>query len=284
MLAMHSKITTPNDPVWLARWLNLKNNFHWHEETEIVYCQSGRAWVFIEDKELKISEGETVFIPSKQIHKIESLDGAVIITVLIDGDLAASVTELTPRSEKLTQKYDIVSYYETIKAEQIEKNSFYSSIIKAETLKLLVNILRFEPLGKEEISDPSEYGNYKQILSELQRDFASITFEEACSRYYYSPSHFSRLMVKLTGTSFTKYINILRISNAVDLLQNDNEISVSDVAERCGFSTLRSFNRCFKELTGYPPTEIPKNYRLFPELRKGAVLNGPTHGTSIVLL
>ncbi len=204
--------------------------------------------------------------------------------MLIDSDLAASVTELTPRSEKLTQKYDIVSYYETIKAEQIEKNSFYSSIIKAETLKLLVNILRFEPLGKEEISDPSEYGNYKQILSELQRDFASITFEEACSRYNYSPSHFSRLMVKLTGTSFTKYINILRISNAVDLLQNDNEISVSDVAERCGFSTLRSFNRCFKELTGYPPTEIPKNYRLFPELRKGAVLNGPTHGTSIVLL
>ena len=143
--------------------------------------------------------------------------------------------------------------------------------------------MRLEPLEKKERTASSKYENYKQILTELQRDFASITFEEACCRFSYSPSHFSRLMVTLTGSSFTRYINILWVSNAVELLQSDASLSVTEIADRCGFTTIRNFNRCFKELTGYSPTAIPKDFRLSNELRKGTVLNDPTHSESVLL-
>ncbi len=283
MLAMREKRTTPHDSVWCARWLNVRNNYHWHEETEIVYCQSGGASVFVENNEIRISEGESVFIRGEQIHKLESDECAVLITVLIDGTLASSVTDMTPKREKLTHKHDIVAYYETIKAEQFEKREFYSSMIKAETIKLLAGILRLEQLEKKGRSVTSKYDHYKQILAELQRDFANITFKEACCRFSYSPSHFSRLIVTLTGTSFTKYINILRISHAIELLHSDSSLSVTEIARRCGFSTIRNFYRCFKELTGHPPTSIPKDFHLTLELRQGSVLNDPTHSISVML-
>ena len=149
MLAMREKRTTQQDPVWCARWLNVRNNYHWHEETEIVYCQSGGVSVFVESNEIRINEGESAFIRGEQIHKLESDEGAVVITVLIDGALASSVSDLVPKSEKFTHKHDIVAYYEAIKAEQSEKQDFYSSVIKAETIKLLAGILRLEPLEKK---------------------------------------------------------------------------------------------------------------------------------------
>ena len=283
MLAMREKRTTPQDPVWCARWLNVRNNYHWHEETEIVYCQGGGVSVFVESNEIRLGEGESVFIPSEQIHKLESDEGAVVITVLIDGALASSVSDLTPKSEKLTYKHDFVGYYEAIKAEQREKRDFYSSVIKAETIKLLAGILRLEPLEKKERSVMSKYDYYKQILAELQRDFAHITFEEACCRFSYAPSHFSRLIVALTGTSFTKYINLLRISHAIELLHSAHPPSVTEIARRCGFSTIRNFNRCFKELTGYSPTAVPKDFSLSSVIRQGSVLNDPTHSASVML-
>ncbi|MBQ8409013.1 MAG: helix-turn-helix domain-containing protein [Clostridia bacterium] len=283
MLAMREKRTTPQDPVWCARWLNVKNNYHWHEETEIVYCQSGGASVFAESNEIRIREGESAFIPGESIHKIESDKGAIVITVLIDGTLASSVTDLTPISEKLAYKHDIIAYYEAVKAEQNGKRDFYSSVIKAETIKMLANLLRLEPLAKKERSVTSKYDHYKQILEELQKDFAYITFEEACRRFSYSPSHFSRLIVSLTGTSFTKYMNILRISHAIELLHSNTSLSVTEVARKCGFATIRNFNRSFKELTGYSPTSVPKDFSLDTELRQGTVLNDPTHSVSVML-
>lgn len=283
MLALREKRTTPHDPVWAAKWLNVKNNYHWHEETELVFCQKGGASVFVENHEITIGEGDTVFISGEQIHKIESFEGAIVITVLIDGGLVSSVTNLSPISEKLNLKHDIASYYDAIKSEQNEKKNFYSSVIQAETVKLLANMLRFESLEKKERTSSLKYQNYKQILTELQRDFSNITFEEACQRFSYSPSHFSRLIVNLTGTSFTKYINILRISRAIELLQNDVDISVTEISSKCGFSTIRNFNRCFKEITGYSPKSIPADFRLSNELRKGSVLNDPTHSESVLL-
>lgn len=283
MLAMREKRTTSQDPVWLARWINLKNNYHWHEETEIVFCQSGSASVFIENNEMSISCGESVFISGEQIHKIESFEGAIVITILIDGTLASSVTDLTPKNEKLTQNHDIVAYYDTVKAEQLLKRDFYSSVIRAETIRLLANILRLEPLEKNERSVMTKYDHYKQILSELQRDFAYINFEEACRRFSYSPSHFSRLIVTLTGTSFTNYMNLLRISHAIELLNSDNPPLVTEVSRICGFSSIRNFNRCFKSLTGYSPKSIPKDFSLSSELRQGTVINDPTHSISVML-
>ncbi len=283
MLAMREKRTTSQDPVWCARWSNLRNNYHWHEETEIVYCQSGSALVFIENKEICIRERESVFIPSEQIHKVESSEGAIVITILIDGELASDVTDLTPKLEKLTQYHDIATYYEIIKSEQIEKRDFYSSVIKGETLKLLANILRLEPLEKKERTVTSKYDRYKMVLEEIQRDFANLTFEEACNRFSYSPSHFSRLIVTLTGTSFTNYMNLLRISRAIELLNSDNPPLVTEISRICGFSSIRNFNRCFKSLTGYSPKSIPKDFSLSSELRQGTVLNDPTHSISVML-
>ena len=52
---------------------------------------------------------------------------------------------------------------------------------------------------------------------------------------------------------FTRYLNIVKVSAALEML-SAGEMSVTEIADACGFGTIRSFNRVFKELTGTIPT------------------------------
>ena len=58
---------------------------------------------------------------------------------------------------------------------------------------------------------------------------------------------------------FTKYLNLIKVSSAVRLI-NERELKITDIAYKCGFGTIRSFNRVFKEVTGYAPKELPTDY------------------------
>ena len=35
---------------------------------------------------------------------------------------------------------------------------------------------------------------------------------------------------------------------------------ITEIASRCGFATIRNFNRIFKEFTGYTPKALPQDY------------------------
>ena len=56
-----------------------------------------------------------------------------------------------------------------------------------------------------------------------------------------------------------RYLNCVRVENAVALLES-SEYSVTEISDRCGFDTIRNFNRIFKILTGYSPTGLPHGY------------------------
>jgi transcriptional regulator GlxA family with amidase domain len=47
----------------------------------------------------------------------------------------------------------------------------------------------------------------------------------------------------------------LRLEHAVDLLQNQN-VSIGEAAEACGFSDLFHFSRMFKQKMGFPPSAL----------------------------
>lgn len=88
----------------------------------------------------------------------------------------------------------------------------------------------------------------------------------------------------MTGLTFSRYMNVLRVDRAIELLGQLEDITMADLMARCGFNTLRNFNRVFKEITGYPPKHLPANF----SLNRRAFVNeetgfDPTLDTSIVL-
>jgi len=69
-----------------------------------------------------------------------------------------------------------------------------------------------------------------------------------------SPSYFSQIFKSINGFSAWDYIISCRISMAKQLLTT-TDLSVLDIAAKCGFNNSANFNRQFKKITSLSPTE-----------------------------
>lgn len=74
----------------------------------------------------------------------------------------------------------------------------------------------------------------------------------------YSHYHFfSRLFKKYIGTTFKEYLINFRVNMVKEDLY-DESMSITDAAFKNGFASIKTFNRCFKDLTGKTPREYKK--------------------------
>lgn len=263
MFARYEKrISHSEEKIWVAKWLNLKNAMHWHDEPELIYCESGKCLVETESETFALKNGECALLESGTIHNIHSENGTICITLRFDVDLIAPIMNSKRlKQEKLTYPPDIPAFYKKIKNELDEKREFFSVIVNATSISLIADIFR-----KEE-TEPStfrhgnpRYSFLKSLLDEIETNYRFLRFEDMCKKFGYSPSHFSRLFTGLTGMTFTKYLTAVKIGHAVELLQTKEKKSVTEIALECGFSSIRNFNRYFKEFTGYTPKSLPVTY------------------------
>ena len=57
---------------------------------------------------------------------------------------------------------------------------------------------------------------------------------------------------------FAEFLSDLRLRRAQELLKN-NELTINDIAQRCGYSDIAYFSRCFKNRFGVSPSRWRKS-------------------------
>ena len=83
-----------------------------------------------------------------------------------------------------------------------------------------------------------------------------LTIQKAASIIHLTPSAFCKFFKRMTGKTFSDYVNDIRIANVcTDLLATDKQVSA--IAFENGFETLTYFNRIFLKKKGMKPS----NYR-----------------------
>jgi YesN/AraC family two-component response regulator len=82
----------------------------------------------------------------------------------------------------------------------------------------------------------------------------TVSVEVAAQLCCVSPNYFCHLFKKATGKTLIEYINMLRINEAVQLLQT-RRYSIQQVALMVGYSNMTYFGRIFKKLKSQTPRE-----------------------------
>lgn len=245
------------DPIWLGKYRNLSNVLHWHEECELIWIISGSAQIKIRDALYEAVEDQMFFCCSEDLHYIKSDPNAVIQVLIFRSDLSKDITSqytlLSPKLNKTERLRN--SIYEM---EEIYRNR---STFRYAQLKNLAEAILIGIYSDEAIQ-PSEQNVHLQteIISKIHREFAHITFRDMVQFSGYTPSHFSKKFKALTGMGFAQYLNYVKTEHAVFLLQSSPTPSITEICALCGFSTIRNFNRVFKEMTGHCPSALPKDF------------------------
>ena len=69
-----------------------------------------------------------------------------------------------------------------------------------------------------------------------------------------SRDYFSKVFRNVTGTNYSKWLNMIRLEKAIELMA-ESQMSLTEVAMSSGFQSISSFNRVFREEKRMAPGE-----------------------------
>ncbi|MGE4277054.1 MAG: helix-turn-helix transcriptional regulator [Lawsonibacter sp.] len=98
--------------------------------------------------------------------------------------------------------------------------------------------------------------SYIQTAEEYIRTYYSIniTLKDICEKIHVSEYHFIRMFVKKTGVTPHRYLLMVRMDKAKELLRT-KQYSVAETAMLCGYGSISAFSSAFKTQLGISPVD-----------------------------
>lgn len=127
--------------------------------------------------------------------------------------------------------------------------------------------------GNPELSSLSdaqlfEYLRYEIVTNRLYSD-SRLDRQFLMDRYHLSKERIgSAFSHGSPYQSLAAFLNVVRLKNAAKMLSSSPEMSISDVASACGFSSGSLFARNFKQYFALTPTEFRQNPSSFKDMVK----------------
>ncbi len=106
-----------------------------------------------------------------------------------------------------------------------------------------------------------DHNRIEIIYNYVQKNFKNpISLDEIAGQTNMTVPAFCRFFKKLTGLTFTKFVNEFRVAFARRVLAEEHK-TIADVCFECGFNNFSHFNKTFKEITGESPSTYRKSIR-----------------------
>ena len=151
-----------------------------------------------------------------------------------------------------------------------ETKEYYLEEAKGILVALLINLVRENDLEDQEYEEHKELEGNVTIPISRALDYITLHYMEPlkvgelADWSHMSETHFRRIFSAYMKMSPLEYINLVRVRTACEYLKK-TDVPVSDIAHKCGFTTLSTFNRNFKQITGYTPHEWRKRPENFEQ-------------------
>lgn len=236
----------------------------------VLICNLGTdGSVIIDSKVFRLKIGTAILIYPHQFHLYADIASANISWVFItfevenQGVLANKENLVFTLSDyaMITLSLLINTY---ISKSKNKSNSFSNERILVATI---ISELQFALLstGKENNGGSLEIFSGTQQLMQRIVEFIyqnlnlQIQIEDVAKHVHISASHLRRLFKKSLRLSLGAYIRQARIHRASFLIRS-TQMSFSQIASKCGFSSLFSFSRTFMQEVKMSPTSYRKRF------------------------
>lgn len=253
--------------------------WHYHPEIELVYVNGGSGKRQIGSHISYYRNGDLILIGSNLPHCgfTDSLTNFKKETVIqlnpqFLGDTFFALPEIKGIKNLLERAKKGIVFQGNDKrliGNKIEKlddkDPFTRFLGLLEVLKMLekatdYKILNAEGFILETAAQDNDRINiiFNFVKEEYQRP---ISLEEIAGKVSLTIPAFCRYFKRITGKTFTRFVNEYRLAHAAKLL-HEKQISITDVCFECGFNNFSHFNKQFKTFTGKSPSEYRNEHKV----------------------
>ena len=232
---------------------------NWHQNLELLYFLKGKGLVYCNGVEHEVSPGCMIVVNTNELHSLLSPNGmeyyCLIVGAAFLADNGMSVDSVNFAS--LVQDDTANHLLLSITEEFSTSKPYRTTAIRTGVLQLLLYLAREHSIPERKYIKAGE--NIKQVIGYICANASSaISLDSIAKEVNLDKSHLARTFKKATGMTVVSYLNMVRCKNAKRLLLHKN-LSVNEVARRCGFENSSYFAKTFKRFIGCLPSDIQEN-------------------------
>ena len=101
--------------------------------------------------------------------------------------------------------------------------------------------------------------NMNAILKYIDDNIEDITLTAVAEEFHITSAHLSRIFKDNIGINFSEYVTEKKLLRAMELLKENANLCIADIANKLGYSTASYFSSKFKERFGITPGTYKKN-------------------------
>ncbi len=233
---------------YLKIFLNQSFPVHIHRSFEYFMQMSGSTEITVNNRSYTLSSGDAVLIFPYQKHSYKKIAPGEHTLCIFSPDLVRDFYKNTNRIPLDNQFTPTNICYTDIKNRFLQRALIYSICGQFEKNREYIE------LGSSPDNDV-----FFAILLYINENFRkSCLLKDAAYKIKYDYAYISKLFKRRAGITFNQYVNLLRIRESQHLLLTTQK-NIEEIKFECGYTSSRTFNRKFYEITGTTPSNYRKN-------------------------
>jgi len=244
---------------------------HFHHSAEILLVEHGQLEVSSTDCTYVLNSNDFIFINCDALHRTKITQHNTTVHMIQFEPFAfstnASMHETLyhfahQENEQfyVANNFTDITMFNAIREIIIEnyaQKSSYDLVIKSNLLRLLAHLHRKKIIFNT-FQDETQKKALEKLSPILDHVFSNyhtaISLDDLCKQFSISKSYFCKQFKLITGKTFCDFLTQIKIKYAIQLLGMPDRC-ITDIAYDCGFNSLSYFNKTFKKITGYSPSD-----------------------------
>ena len=228
---------------------------HFHSQIEICIVEDGEIDALVNNSQRTLKRGDVAVSLSYDAHRYISRGDGRFSVLILPSDiceklyLALGTTRLSSPFVSNSERGEvIIDYLTRIKASEV------SSLARLGYVYLILDLISGE-LSADSGDGCEDNELISRLLLYIHKNFTSdLTLSSISKEFGYHPTYISARFKSRLDIGISRYINIIRLKNAMLLLSRKKH-TVTEIALECGFASMRTFYRTFRSEMGCSPKE-----------------------------
>lgn len=250
---------------------------HYVPYYELCYLATGERFFFVRDRTYHMVAGDLILVPMNELHRTMDAEQTVYEKLEID-----FLPEVLGPVERLIDQADLLAPFQreglllrlTPEEQEVFTKMFFQLVDElklrrfgyaAQATMLLCQLLLFAERiqhSAQTVSTVYFHAKAKDLIQYVNANYKEkLTLDMLADRYQYNPCYLSILFKKITGFTFSQYLNTMRVKATQQLLRITDR-DITDICMECGFNSLSHYGRVFKKIVGQSPSEYRKSIKL----------------------
>lgn len=226
---------------------------HLHEFSEIAFTLDGVTTVLVNGQRYSVPKNHLIFILPNRIHEYSNETTSIMRCAVFSNDHIPAFFDHIKEMQPKDPVIDLSGRTELL--HELDTVDHGNTLRLCGLLYLLCDLM----LDSTPLVPASSSQNilFREAIEYVSKNFCeNIRLCDLAKRLGYHEKYLSSALHSLTGMNFRTFLSSYRINYAKHLLCNkENKRRITEVALQCGFSSINSFNRVFREFTGVTPTD-----------------------------